>query len=93
MGLGSLHTVSLEEAREGALQCRKLLRDGRDPIEERKARLANARAAATRRSPTFQECAEELVTAHKTEWTSSVPARQWRAILVWCLTHRFTIRC
>jgi hypothetical protein len=32
MGLGSLNTVSLEEAREAALACRKLLRDGRDPI-------------------------------------------------------------
>ena len=37
MGLGSLHTVSLVAAREDALQCRKLLRDGIDPIEARKA--------------------------------------------------------
>ena len=81
MGLGSLHTVSLAEAREVALQCRKLLRDGRDPIEERKAKLAAARAAVTRRSPTFQECAEEFVAAHKSEWTSSIHARQWRATL------------
>ena len=81
MGLGSLNTVSLEEAREGALQCRKLLRDGRDPIEERKERLAAARAVATRRSPTFQECAEEFVAAHRAEWTSSIHARQWTATL------------
>jgi integrase len=81
MGLGSLHTVSLEEAREAALQCRKLLRDGRDPIEERKAKLAAARAAATRRSPTFRECAEEFVAAHKAEWTSSIHARQWAATM------------
>jgi len=81
MGLGSLKTVSLEEAREAALQCRKLLRDGRDPICERKARLAAARAAATRRSPTFKECAAEFVAAHETEWTSSIHARQWRATI------------
>ena len=80
-GLGSLKTVSLEEAREAALQSRKLLRDGRDPIDERKARLAAARAAATRRSPTFQECAEEFVAAHKAEWTSSIHARQWAATM------------
>jgi Arm DNA-binding domain len=81
MGLGSLNTVSLEEAREAALQCRKLLREGRDPIDERKAKLAAARAAATRRSPTFQECAEEFVAAHKAEWTSSIHARQWAATI------------
>jgi integrase len=80
-GLGSLKTVSLEEAREAALQSRKLLRDGRDPIDERKARLAAARAVATRRSPTFQECAEEFVAAHKAEWTSSIHARQWAATM------------
>jgi integrase len=81
MGLGSLNTVSLAEARESALECRKLLRDGRDPIEERKARLAAAQAAATRRSPTFEECAEEFVTAHRAEWTSSIHARQWAATM------------
>jgi hypothetical protein len=31
MGLGSLDTVSLAEAREAALECRKLLREGRGP--------------------------------------------------------------
>jgi hypothetical protein len=38
MGLGPLHTVSLAEAREGALMCRKQLREGQDPIEMRKAK-------------------------------------------------------
>ena len=36
MGLGPLHTVSLAEAREEALKCRRLLREGVDPIEQRK---------------------------------------------------------
>ena len=81
MGLGSLHTVSLEEAREAALQSRKLLRDGRDPIDERKARLAAARAAATRRDPTFRECAEAFIEAHRAEWTNAVHVRQWLSTL------------
>lgn len=38
MGLGALHTVSLAEAREKALQCRKLLLDDFDPIEVRHVR-------------------------------------------------------
>ena len=49
MGLGPTHTVSLAKARELALDCRKLLRDGIDPIEGRNARLAAARAASSLR--------------------------------------------
>src|SRR5437763_13824132 len=37
MGLGPLHTIGLAEAREKALECRKLKLDGEDPIERRKA--------------------------------------------------------
>jgi integrase len=81
MGLGSLNTVSLEEAREAALECRKLLREGRDPIEERRSRLAAARVAATRQEPTFQECAETFIAAHRAEWTSVKHAEQWSVSL------------
>lgn len=35
MGLGPLHTISLDMAREKALECRRLLAVGRDPIEAR----------------------------------------------------------
>jgi hypothetical protein len=37
MGLGPTHTVSLAEARQKALECRKARLDGHDPIEARKA--------------------------------------------------------
>src|SRR5215472_17288020 len=37
MGLGSLDTYGLAEARERARACRKLRDEGKDPIEERKA--------------------------------------------------------
>src|ERR1700738_5376242 len=36
MGLGPLHTVTLAEAREKALEQRKLRLEGIDPIEQRK---------------------------------------------------------
>jgi len=40
MGLGSLNTLSLAEARSAARECRKALLEGRDPIEaRRKSRL------------------------------------------------------
>jgi integrase len=81
MGLGSLNTVSLAEAREAALQCRKLLREGRDPIEDRRSQLASAQAAAARQDPSFRHCAEEFVAAHKAEWTNAKHAGQWSATL------------
>src|ERR1700731_1878275 len=36
MGIGALHTVTLAEARERALECRKLRVRGIDPIETRR---------------------------------------------------------
>jgi hypothetical protein len=39
-GLGALHTVTLQEARESALHCRRLLLTGVDPIETKQAEKA-----------------------------------------------------
>ena len=39
-GLGSLSDVSLKEAREKALECRKLVREGKNPIEARRGAVA-----------------------------------------------------
>ena len=50
MGLGSLELVTLAEARDKALLCRKLLLDGIDPLEERRQADAGD-AAPPRRSP------------------------------------------
>lgn len=75
MGLGSLNTISLAEARAAALEARKQLLDGVDPIEHRKAaRVAAALAAAS--AKTFKECAEAYIAAHKAGW-SKVHAAQW----------------
>ena len=76
MGLGPLHTTTLSEAREIAAECRKLVRDGIDPIERRKAlkladRLADAKAM------TFEQCAEAYIDAHKGSWKNAKHASQW----------------
>src|SRR5262245_41291806 len=42
MGLGSIDTLSLKEAREKARECRKSLLDGFDPIEARRERRQHA---------------------------------------------------
>jgi hypothetical protein len=57
MGLGPLHTVSLASARASARECRKLLLEGIDPIEARKATRDQVKVAAAT-AMTFRECAE-----------------------------------
>jgi integrase len=76
MGLGSIHTVSLAEAREAALQARKLLLAGTDPIEHRDSHHTE-RAAAAARSMTFDECVAAYVAAHRDAWRNEKHAKQW----------------
>ena len=76
MGLGSLHTVSLVEAREDALQCRKLLRDGIDPIEARKAERGQRKVAAAT-SITFKTCADRYIYSHSAAWRNDKHVAQW----------------
>ena len=80
MGLGSVRTVSLAEAREEALRCRKLLREGIDPIDARGAERAQRRlrAASTK---TFKVCAEKYVASHEAGWRNAKHAAQWRNTL------------
>src|SRR2546429_7432308 len=60
MGLGPVHTISLAEARDKALACRKLRLEGVDPIEERRARRAGQQLEAAK-AITFRECAEGYI--------------------------------
>jgi hypothetical protein len=87
MGLGSLTTVSLSEAREQALQCRKLVHAGIDPIEQRNAERA-ARAAATLRTMTFDGCIGAYVAAHRDAWRSDKHAKYWDRPL-----RQLSVRC
>jgi hypothetical protein len=43
MGLGAVHTISVTEAREAALKCRKQLHEAIDPIEARDRERASKR--------------------------------------------------
>jgi integrase len=80
MGLGSCHTVSLAEARASALQCRKLLLIGVDPIAHRDAARA-ATAAASSKRMSFEQCAAAYIAAHRQEWRSRQHAAEWPASL------------
>jgi integrase len=80
MGLGSLNTVGLAEAREEAERCRKLLREGEDPIETREAERASKQVAAAK-TVTFEWCATQYMKAHESGWRNAKHRQQWHNTL------------
>lgn len=58
MGLGSLRDVSLKEARAVSEECRALVRQGKDPIRERRRRLKEAAARDMVLSDAVASCFE-----------------------------------
>src|SRR5262249_14158815 len=80
MGLGSLNTFSLAEARERARKCRQLLVDGIDPLEHRRAERG-VKAAEAAKAKTFRECAEQYMREYDSKWTSEKHRLQWRTSL------------
>lgn len=80
LGFGPYPEVSLARAREKAAEARDLIRQGRDPREEKKAAQAALRAAQAR-TMTFKaaaiQCHEAKATEfrnrkHRTDWLSSL---------------------
>jgi integrase len=67
MGLGSAATFTLAEARERARAARKLLADGIDPLDARRAERAQLAAAAAK-SRTFAQVANEFFDTHSVGW-------------------------
>ncbi len=80
MGLGSIHAITLAEARELARDCRRHLLAGRDPIEVRKGARAAHQLMDSRRV-TFDQCAKGYIAAHRDSWKSSKHAAQWTSTL------------
>jgi integrase len=80
MGLGPLHTISLAEARQKALECRKTRIEGKDPLAEKRAQRARARLDAAN-AITFKDCAERYIAAHKAGWRNTIHAAQWPSSL------------
>ena len=76
MGLGPTHTVSLAEARQKALDARKLLIDGINPLAAKKqSKIAAALADAKMMS--FDQCAKAYILAHKAGWKNAKHGDQW----------------
>jgi integrase len=77
MGLGALGHVSLAEAREKAVEVRRLRGQGKDPLTERDTQRAREKLAAAH-ATTFRDCAERLITSHETGWRNAKHRQQWR---------------
>jgi integrase len=74
MGLGSIATFTLAEARERARKMRQLVADGIDPIDDRKAKRAGAVGMLT-----FRQCSERYIAAHEAGWRNG--GREWLSSL------------
>jgi hypothetical protein len=79
MGLGPAQFVTLGEARAQALECRKLLLGGTDPLERKRSLRQQAMASAAT-SMTFQQAAEQYIRTHEAGWVND-HCSQWRQTL------------
>lgn len=73
IGLGSLKSVSLADAREAAAEMRRMIARGIDPVAERKRERMVI--------PTFRAAALEVHGEHKAAWKNGKHQAQWLATL------------
>lgn len=78
LGLGGYPTVSLAEARRAALVNARTIREGRDPLAEKREAIAARRRPAT---PTFAEAGETVIEMRRPGWSNAKHAAQWTSTL------------
>jgi len=76
MGLGSIQTVGLPEARTKAAVQRSALLSGLDPIQARNEEKAR-KAIEAAKAVTFSACATSYTQSHRAGWKSEKHADQW----------------
>ncbi|SDX53267.1 Integrase [Lysobacter enzymogenes] len=74
MGIGPVAAVSLQDARQRAYEARRLVADGKDPIELR----IQARAST---GATWGQSCEALIASLKPSWKTPAQAQQWEQSL------------
>ncbi|MFV0301685.1 MAG: tyrosine-type recombinase/integrase [Paracoccus sp. (in: a-proteobacteria)] len=86
MGLGPFGDVTLAEARDKAIDARRLIAAEIDPLDHRRA----AQAAATVAATTFGAFADSYVAQHRPSWSNEKHAAQWAMTLgdAYCKTLR-----
>ena len=85
LGLGAFPYVSLAEAREKALDYRRIARAGRTPAATPMADASKAPRSLDRttksRVPTFRKLAAEVIDFHRPTWRNPRSAAQWESSL------------
>jgi integrase len=80
IGLGGFPDVPLAEAREKARAIRKQVRDGADPIEQKKLDR-EAKFSQRAKQKTFRECSEVVIANKVREFKNAKHSWQWQATL------------
>jgi integrase len=80
LGLGSFEQIDHKRALILASDARALLLQGKDPIDERRARVDVDRAAHAARI-LFSEAMEQYLEFHAAKWRGGDSAKQWRSSL------------
>jgi Arm DNA-binding domain len=86
LGLGPYPLVTLAQAREKAIDARRLRLEGNDPLAHRRnRRVAVRRQQANQAVPSFDECRNQCVASHRTETRRALYGRHSRGVsLVRC---------
>ena len=74
IGLGGYPAVSLAEARELAAENQRLIRQGRDPLAEKRQAVEELRKPSI---PTFSQAAEQVIEMRRPTWSNAKHASQW----------------
>ncbi|MEO7221077.1 MAG: tyrosine-type recombinase/integrase, partial [Devosia sp.] len=83
MGLGALADKPLTEARDEAVMLRVLVKRGSDPMAEKRegAEVKSKPKADKSKVPTFAECADRYIEAHRAGWKNDKHIAQWESTL------------
>lgn len=76
MGIGSLDSFSLANARLKAYDLRRLILDGIDPLEQKIVKRTKA-IEANKNSITFADAADRCIKTKQAEWSNSKHKDQW----------------
>ncbi|WP_395020270.1 tyrosine-type recombinase/integrase [Dongia sp.] len=80
MGLGAVAVLPLAEAREKAIEAKKQVSAGIDPIDARRDAAADAEIAAAK-ATTFKQAAEAYQDAKRPGWKNAKHSDQWSSTL------------
>lgn len=80
IGLGSYPGVPLAVAHQRAQEHREAIRQGANPLEERRAKRAELLSSRSKQK-TFEQCAEDYISVHAPGWKNKKHEKQWRSTL------------